>query len=56
LRLTDDQLRAWDRDGFLAIERLIDASAAETLRGAYDEILERRFVEGGGMLGASRAS
>jgi ectoine hydroxylase-related dioxygenase (phytanoyl-CoA dioxygenase family) len=51
--LTDEQLGAWKRDGFLILERFVDAETLAALRAAYDEIL-RRDIEASGdrMLGA----
>jgi ectoine hydroxylase-related dioxygenase (phytanoyl-CoA dioxygenase family) len=39
MRLTDDQLAAYERDGFLRVERLIGDDAVAELRAAYDELL-----------------
>ena len=47
MRLSDSQLRAWDRDGFVVIERLIDDAALAELREAYDAILSRRVAAAG---------
>lgn len=39
MRLTAEQAQRYEDDGFLAIERLIDAAAVAELRAAYDEVL-----------------
>jgi ectoine hydroxylase-related dioxygenase (phytanoyl-CoA dioxygenase family) len=41
MRLSDGQLRRYDEDGFVAIDRLIDDDTVAELREAYDEILNR---------------
>lgn len=52
-RLDDASLAAYRRDGFLAIDRLIDDDALGALRTAYDEVLHRtgasdpRYLLGG---------
>jgi hypothetical protein len=47
VRLDAEQLRRWDRDGFVVIERLIGDAALAELREAYDAILSRRVAAGG---------
>lgn len=47
MRLGTTQLRAWQCDGFVVIERLIGEDAVARLREAYDAILARRVVAGG---------
>lgn len=39
MRLTDEQQSRYQRDGFLAIEELVDRETLETLRAAYDDVL-----------------
>jgi ectoine hydroxylase-related dioxygenase (phytanoyl-CoA dioxygenase family) len=50
--LTRGQVEAWNRDGFLILERLVDARTLADLRTAYDDILSGRVaVPGDRMLG-----
>jgi Phytanoyl-CoA dioxygenase (PhyH) len=42
MRLSDGQLRRYDEDGFLAIDRLIDDATVAGLLEAYSEVLNRR--------------
>lgn len=54
MRLSDAELRRYDEDGFLVIERLIDDDEVARLRAAYDEILDGRVTverDDGRMLG-----
>jgi ectoine hydroxylase-related dioxygenase (phytanoyl-CoA dioxygenase family) len=52
--LTDDQLRQYDEDGFLGIERLVGADTVAALRVAYDKILDRRISAAGDRMLGSR--
>jgi ectoine hydroxylase-related dioxygenase (phytanoyl-CoA dioxygenase family) len=45
--LTDDQVEAWDRDGFCVLERFCDEQTLGSLREAYDEILDREVEAAG---------
>jgi Phytanoyl-CoA dioxygenase (PhyH) len=42
MRLSDGQLRRYDEDGFLAIDRLIDDDTVAELREAYGDVLNPR--------------
>jgi hypothetical protein len=42
MRLSDSQLRRYDEDGFVAIDRLIDDDKVAELRVAYGDVLNRR--------------
>jgi len=39
MRLSDDQLAQYERDGFLRVERLVHGDDLDALRAAYDELL-----------------
>jgi Phytanoyl-CoA dioxygenase (PhyH) len=41
MRLSDGQLRRYDEDGFLAIDRLVDDDTVAELREAYGDVLNR---------------
>lgn len=45
--LTDEQADRFHRDGFLAVDRLIDDGAVEELRDAYDRIIAREIEAAG---------
>jgi ectoine hydroxylase-related dioxygenase (phytanoyl-CoA dioxygenase family) len=47
VHLTPEQQQAWQRDGFVVIERLIGEAALASLRAAYDDILSRRVPAAG---------
>lgn len=52
MQLTTEQHASYERDGFLAIDRLVDDDTIAALRSAYDELLERDVpTEGDRMLG-----
>lgn len=48
VRLRPDQLEAFHRDGFLALDALTTRTEVESLRGVYDRLFERRdgYAEG----------
>lgn len=48
LRLTDAQLAAFERDGFIRVEALTDAAEVEILLGLYDELFQREGGFGAG--------
>jgi ectoine hydroxylase-related dioxygenase (phytanoyl-CoA dioxygenase family) len=50
MRLSDEQLRRYDEDGFLAIEHLIDDDTVAELREAYGEVLNRRVETAAGQM------
>lgn len=41
VRLTVEQQVRYEQDGFLVIDRLVDDAMLQTLRAAYDDVLER---------------
>jgi hypothetical protein len=47
VHLTDEQLERYEREGFLAIDRLVDDEALRTLRDAYDDVLDREVPAAG---------
>jgi hypothetical protein len=52
MRLSDGQLRRYDEDGFLVVDRLIDDDAVADLREAYGDVLDRHVdAPAGQMLG-----
>ncbi|HEY3143319.1 MAG TPA: phytanoyl-CoA dioxygenase family protein [Acidimicrobiales bacterium] len=52
MRLTDEQVRRFDEDGFLIVDRLIDDDTVAELRTAYDAILAKDVeAAGDSMLG-----
>lgn len=47
MRLTDEQQADYGRDGFMAIDRLVDDDTLDALRCAYDDVLARDVPTGG---------
>ena len=50
--LSDSQVEAWERDGFLVLDDFVAAGSLDALRAAYDEILSKHVeASGDRMLG-----
>ena len=45
--LSDEQVRAWNDDGYLVLDQFLDADTLASLRDAYDEVIDRSVAAAG---------